>query len=333
MASRGYSIWLYALGYFACYAPYSALTKALSRGSLPGMTAPLDGFALLPVTTLASLVAMFAFLTVSGWWRYAGRRRVGGRELPWPSRWTFLSGIATGAVIATTTLAYTFDGVSIVFVMLLMRGGVLILAPIVDATSGRRVRWFSWVGLGLSLAALIVAFAEEGGYDITLLCAVDVAIYLAAYFVRLRFMSRLAKRDEGDASRRYFVEEQMVATPAIVLALALYALVGRGEIAAALRSGFGDVWASPALAAALLTGALSQGTGIFGGLVLLDSRENTYCVPVNRVSSILAGVLAGAGLSALDMGPPPSAYELAGAGLVVLAIAVLAAPSRPRQKR
>src|SRR5690606_36259544 len=111
------------------------------------------------------------------------------------------------------------------------------LAPIVDAMSRRRVRWFSWAGLALSLAALLVAFAEDGGYDITLLCAIDVAIYLLGYFVRLRFMSRLAKSEKTDASTRYFVEEQMVATPAIVLALALYAVLGAGTIASALREG------------------------------------------------------------------------------------------------
>ncbi len=327
------SIWWLALGYFACYAPYSALTKALSRGALAGMTEPLDGFALLPSTTLASLVGMFAFLGLSGWFRYAGRRRMFGVELPWPSRWTFLSGLATGAVIATTTLAYTFDGVSIVFVMLLMRGGVLILAPIVDAISGRPVRWFSWTGLGLSMAALLVAFAEDGGYTITLVCAVDVAVYLAAYFVRLRFMSRLAKSDEGDANRRFFVEEQMVATPTIVIALALFAVFGRGSIAGALVSGFTDIWGSPVLAEALVVGLLSQGTGVFGGLILLDKRENTYCVPVNRSSSILAGVVASFGLSAwLGLGAP-SAYELIGAGLVVAAIVVLTLPSLARGKR
>lgn len=327
------SIWWFAFGYFACYAPYSALTKALSSGALSGMGPALDGFAILPVSTLASLVGMFAFLGLSGWLRHAGSRRVLGVRVPWPSPWTFLSGIATGAVIATTTLAYTFEGVSIVFVMLLMRGGVLIIAPIVDATSGRKVKWFSWVGLGLSLAALLVAFAEDGGYDITLLCALDVAIYLAAYFVRLRFMSRLAKSESGDQNKRFFVEEQMVATPAITLALAITAFVGTGAIPEALRSGFVDVWSSPMLPAVIVVGLLSQGTGVFGGLILLDKRENTFCVPVNRSSSILAGVLASYGLAILLDRSPPSGFELVGAGLVLAAIGVLTVPPLLAKRR
>jgi hypothetical protein len=320
------SIWWFAFGYFACYAPYSALTKAISSGALPSMDAPLDGFALLPSTALASMIGMFAFLALSRWFRYAGRRRLLGLSVPWPSRWTFLSGLATGAVVVTTTLAYTFEGVSIVFVMLLMRGGVLVLAPLVDKLAGRRVRWFSWVGLGLSLAALVVAFAEDGGTDITLLCAVDVTLYLAAYFVRLRFMSRLAKSNEGSANKRFFVEEQMVATPAVVLTLAIVAALGLGPYAAPLRQGFVEVWSMPILPHTLLVGLLSQGTGVFGGLILLDERENTYCVPVNRCSSILAGVLASWGLAWWLGMSAPSAHELAGAGLVLAAIGALTIP-------
>lgn len=321
------SIWAYAFGYFACYAPYSALTKLISQGKLPGMGRAVSGFELLPVTTVASMVAMFTFMTAMGWWEYAGRRVVLGVRVPFPGRWTLLSGLCTAAIIGTTTLSYTFGGISIVFMMLLMRGGVLVLAPLVDAVSRRKVRWFSWIALVLSLGALGAAFSETASYELTVLAAVDVVIYLTSYFVRLRFMSHLAKSSDPRASRRYFVEEQMVATPAIVLALALIALHGGGTIGAEVRRGFTDFWASGAVIGGLAVGLLSQGTGVFGALILLDGRENTFCVPVNRASSILAGLVASVGLT-LAVGAsavPPT--ELAGAALVIAAIAVLAVPT------
>ncbi|MCA9528119.1 MAG: hypothetical protein KC549_17655, partial [Myxococcales bacterium] len=90
---------------------------------------------------------------------HASRLRVGRWSIPFPGRWTFLSGLCTAGIIATTTLAYTFEGVSIVFMMLLMRGGLLVLAPIVDKVTGRRVRWFSWAALAMSMGALLVAFS------------------------------------------------------------------------------------------------------------------------------------------------------------------------------
>lgn len=317
-----HAIWLFAAGYFACYVPYSALTKALSSGIHPGVPQAVPGVALLPVTTAVSLLAMVAFLGGSGWWRHATQRRVLGLPVPVPTRWTALSGLCSAVILTTTTLAYTFDGVSIVLVMLLMRGGVLVLAPIVDAITGRHTRWFSWIGLGLSMAALLVAFADDGGHGLTLACAADVVAYLGAYFVRLRFMSRLAKTSDAAVTRRYFVEEHLVTAPAALAGLVVLAAWGEGEVMLTIREGF---FALPhgAVAPAIAIGVLSEGTGIFGTLVFLDRSENTFSVPVNRCASILAGVVAAVAL-ALWLGAPwPSVPELAGGGLVVAAILVL----------
>ena len=318
----------YAFGYFACYAPYSALTKLVSQGRLAGMTRAVDGFELLPLTTVVSLVAMLGFLTLKGWWRYASRASVLGVNVIAPGRWTFLSGLATAAIIASTTLAYTFHGVSIVFMMLLMRGGVLAIAPVVDAAGKRRVHATSWAALGLSLAGLVVTLGDGASYELPLAGMIDVAVYLTAYFVRLRLMSHAAKSGDRAASIRYFVEEQMVATPAIVALLALLAIAGHGPVMLSIRAGFGALHGSGAVTAAVAIGALSQGTGIFGALILLDARENAFCVPVNRASSVLAGVLASAALAVAGLAHGLPASELLGAAFVLGAIVVLAIPRR-----
>ena len=323
-----YSIWGFAFGYFASYVPYSALAKAVSSGRIGGEAVP--GVELLPVSGAASLVGMFTFITLMGWWRHANRVSIGRLSIPFPTRWTFMSGLCTSAIIATTTLAYTFEGVSIVFMMLLMRGGVLILAPLIDALTGRRVRWFSAIGLALSLAALLVAFLEDkdAGFGLSELAMLDVGIYLLSYFIRLRFMTRIAKSDDADQRTRYFVEEQMVGTPMLMLFLAACAIIDRGQFMHLLRDGFTTFFTRPPsiVATGVVIGLFSQGTGIFGGLVLLDKRENTYCVPVNRCSSILAGVAASYLAMATLGGKPPSTYELAGAGLILLAILTLTIP-------
>ncbi len=342
----GPSIWSFALGYFLSYVPYAALTKAITAQMpmLPGVAAPIGGLSLLPLSVAASVVGMFTFITAMGWWQYAGRRPILGRDLPCPSRWTFLSGMCTALIIGTTTLAYTFQGVSIVFMMLLMRGGLLIIAPVVDAVSRRHVRWFSWIAVLLSLGALLAAFASDvvwrggrptlpHGFGLPLLAAVDVAIYLGAYFARLRVMSRMAKSDDEDARIRYFVEEQMVASPALLLALAVVAATGSGAIGGALRAGFGVGIGAPLLFV-ILIGLFSQGTGIFGGLILLDRRENSFCVPVNRSSSILAGVVATSSLWLIAGAAAPGVHELVGAALIIAAIMVLTlAPLRERRRK
>jgi len=323
-----YSIWGFAFGYFASYVPYSALTKAASSGSIGGEKVP--GVELLPVSAMASLVGMFLFISAMRWWKYAHFVQVGPLRLPRPTRWTFLSGLCTSGIIATTTLAYTFDGISIVFMMLLLRGGVLILAPLIDTLSGRKVRWFSALGLGLSLAALLAAFLEQkdAGFGLTAVALADVAIYLLAYFIRLQFMSRLAKSDDADLRTRYFVEEQMIGTPALILFLVVCGFIDGGGFTSQVRDGFTSFFDRPAsiVQAGVLIGLFSQGTGIFGGLVLLDKRENTYCVPVNRCSSILAGVVASYVVMYWLGGKGPSTHELVGAALIVCAILVLTIP-------
>jgi hypothetical protein len=321
-----YSIWGFAFGYFAAYVPYSALTKGVSSGYVGGD--PVPGVELLPVTVLASLVGMFLFITAMRWWKYATPVTVGPLTLPRPTRWTLLSGVCTAGVIATTTLAYTFEGTSIVFMMLIMRGGVLILAPIVDRMSGRTVRWYSIVGLVLSVDALLIAFLEETGvgFRLSAIALADISIYLAAYFVRLRFMSKLAKSEDAAARTRYFVEEQMVATPVLVAFLGACALIGEGQFMEQVRAGFTTFFDRPVVLEAIIIGLFSQGTGIFGGLVLLDKRENTYSVPVNRCSSILAGVVASYAVMLWMGGRGPSTHELVGAMFIVQAILFLTLP-------
>ena len=284
---------------------------------------------------MASLFGMFVFITAMRWWKHASKVQLGSLRLPCPTRYTLMSGICTAGIIATTTLAYTFDGVSIVFMMLLMRGGVLILAPIVDGLSGRKVRWFSTVGLVLSINALLVAFLEEkdAGFALTWLAMVDVLLYLGAYFVRLRFMTRLAKSDDPALRTRYFVEEQMVATPVLVTLLGIGAVIGYGSFMMDLRAGFTTFFDRPVVFEGILIGLFSQGTGIFGGLVLLDKRENSYSVPVNRCASVLAGVVASYVIMIWMGGSGPSVHELMGAGLIVQAILFLTIPTLLERKQ
>jgi hypothetical protein len=316
-----WAIWLFAFGYLAGYAPYSALTKLLSRGAVPSLGPAVPGLSLLPLSSIASVVCAVLLLLVTGWWRRTTRHTVGGVTFHGPGRYTLLSGLCSSAIILTTTLAYTFEGISIVFMMLLLRGGVLLIAPAVDLVSGRKVRWFSWVALGLSLAALLLALDPRGGFKLSLLAVVDVAIYLAAYFVRLRLMSKLAKGSDEE-NLRYFAEEQMVSSPAALAALGLLAL-GSGPVSQDLRRGFTEIPFGPAALAVVLVGVLSQSNGVFGGLVLLDKRENSFAVPVNRASSILAGLIATLLLWAFFQEKAPGTTELIGAVFILAAVMFL----------
>jgi protein-tyrosine-phosphatase len=272
---------------------------------------------------MATAVCMYGFITAAGWWKYAGRRELFGVSVPFPRRMTFLSGVCMATIIGTTTLAFTFGGVSIVLVLVLLRGGILVIAPAVDSITGRRVRWFSWAAMLVSLLAVLVVLADASNYKLTFAAVADVTAYLAAYFFKLQFMTRLAKSDERDSARRYFVEEQMVATPLLVLALGLMAAAGAGDAAAGFRVGFTTFLFGGASWLALLVGLFYAGLCVCTTFIFLDCRENTFCVPMHCGSSMLSGVTAAYALTVLYNQPAPSPAQLASAGLIVVALAFL----------
>jgi protein-tyrosine-phosphatase len=322
---RRYSlqIWALGLGFYIFYTPYSGLTKALSSGLLPGTNGLVKGTVLLPLSAIGTVIGMLGFITVMGWWKYAGRRNLFGVSIPFPRRLTFLSGVCMATIMGTTTLAFTFGGLSIVLVLVLLRGGTLIIAPIVDHIVGRRVRWFSWTAMFVSLAAVLVILSDAANYTLTIAAIIDIAAYLAAYFFKLQFMSRLAKTDDRTATLRYFVEEQMVASPLLVLTLIALAFIGAGDVLLGFRTGLTTFLTSPAAIYALLVGFFYAALCICTTLIFLDRRENTFCMPMHCGSSMLSGFTATAILAYWFSQNSPTMAQTVSAGFIAVALGFL----------
>jgi protein-tyrosine-phosphatase len=322
---RRYSltIWALGLGYFISYTPYSGLTKALSNGLLPGTGGPVKGAVLLPISAIATVIGMFSFITFKGWWKYAGRRELFGYRIPFPRLLTFLSGVCLAAIMGTTTLAFSFAGLSIVVVLVLLRGGTLIIAPLVDHIVGRCVRWFSWTAMFVSLAAVLMALSEASSYTLTIAAVIDIAAYLAAYFFKLQFMSRLAKTNERSVTLRYFVEEQMVASPLLVVVLVVLALIGRGDVMMGFRTGLTTFVTTPAAFYAALVGFSYAALCVCTTLIFLDRRENTFCMPMHCGSSMLAGFAATAILALVYNQSGPTTAQSVSAGFLIVALGFL----------
>lgn len=319
-------IWLFAFGYFACYVPYSAVAKGLSGGLLPGVVGDVDGMAMLPVIAMTALIGLVGVTTAFGWWRELEKKKVLGVMLPVPTNVTLLSGVAAAITGITTTLAYTLDGVSIVFMMLLMRGGVLLMAPLIDVITKMRIRWWSLAALVCCVCALVAAFLGRKAYTISVVALVDVGFYLAAYFFRLQWMTKAGKVDSLQVRRRYFVEEQLVSSALIVGILALIAVLGTGQMAKDLAKGFAFVALDARFFYLVIVGLAALGTGVFGALVLLDPRENSFAVPVNRSSSIVSGMVATLLLAVFAGQRMPTAAEWTGFSLILIAIGLLTLP-------
>ncbi|WP_200304669.1 arsenate reductase/protein-tyrosine-phosphatase family protein [Streptomyces adelaidensis] len=316
--------WL-ALGYFLAYIPYAMLVKALSSGVSPLAEGPVEGLVLLPAAALGQLAVMPLFLTVSGWWRYSGRREIPGvgRRVRIPGREMLLAGMFTSLIIGTTTLNFTFAGVSILLVLLLMRGGVLILSPLVDSMRKRKVPGSAWAGLAFSLVAVVVALGDVDSYHLTLATGLSVLVYFVGYVGRFEIMSRVAKTGVKETDRRYFVEEHATAPVFLVAILAAAALAGQPE----LRAGFTTFLGTPAAWAAMGIGVAYEVLFVFGTLIYLDRRVYTWCVPANRCASLLSGLVASYALAGLAGLPVPGDAQLLALVFIVIAIGALSQPA------
>jgi protein-tyrosine-phosphatase len=315
-----------ACGYFICYIPFVALTKALSSGLLPGVDQQVGGLVLLPAVALGVLIGVPIFLALSGWWRYIGLRRLADRTTRFPSGTMIVAGCFMALIIGTTILNYTFAGVSILFMLLLMRAGTLGLAPFIDTIRRSEIRGYSWAALGFSLLAIIVALGAVDAFALTLGALLSLGAYFAGYIGRFEIMSRVAKTGDEHIDRRYFAEEQISAAVALFALCALFALVGVGPEMQALRSGFTSFAVTPEAGLAVAIGLFYAALYVFGTLIYLDAREYTWVVPVNRSSSVLAALAASYALTWLSGIAPPTTEVLVATAFVLLAVAALSYP-------
>jgi hypothetical protein len=319
---------LIVLLYFFSYIPNILLTKYATSFVHPVMGRPLTGLETLPSTLAMNLVLTYLFIWLSGWYRHAHQGQFAGHSVPIPTRYTFISGLGTALVLFTVPLSFTFTDVSIPFVQLLMRGDILIIAPVVDAIFGRKVRWWSWTALVMVAIALLLVIQQRGGLHLPPLAIATVVLYAIGYFTRLAVMTRVSKDGDPNSVKRYFVEEKLIALPISIVALALVSLSGLGTQGEQLSWGFLGVWSDPVLWPLMGIAVTLTIVSVFAAIILLDPRENSYCVPLERSSSLLAGLVAayllhwGWGL------PAPTTPEVIGATVLMAAITLLCVAPR-----
>ncbi|MEO6152554.1 MAG: hypothetical protein ABIT09_12545 [Croceibacterium sp.] len=314
--------------YLLAYLPNVIITKLVTSIPHAGLGRPLTGLETLPASLIINLVLTYLFIWLSGWHRQANAIEIAGARIPVPTRYTLLSGIGTAFILFTVPLSFTFQNVSIPFIQLLMRGDILLIAPLVDLVFRRRVRWWSWAALALVATALVITLRDRGGLNLPPLALATVVLYTLGYFIRLAVMTKVSKTGDPGSIRKYFVEEKMIALPLSVAALAAVSWSGLGAQAGELEWGFVRVWSDPVLLPLFAIGATLTIISIISIIILLDSRENAYCVPLERAASLVAGI-GGSVLLAWFWGlKMPREAELTGAAILIGAIVLLSVAPR-----
>lgn len=324
---KGDTLAMLGMGYFLSYMPYAFLVKTSTDGLLPGIPKA-SGFFLLPASVLATFVCTYLGVTLFGWWRHVEHRKVLGISIPVPRPQAIFSGICAAVIIGTTTLAYSIPGVSIVLMMVLMRGGVLVIARILDFVVGRKVHWSAMAAFILTLIAITVGLLGQKNLMIGLVAGVVIGAYLVGYLIRFRVIQRLSKTHDRHAQFRYVAEEQMIALPVLLLICGLMTFVGPADMQHEVRAGFELLTTGGAvLLPALLIGVFYAVLYMFGTLIYLHPREYTFCVPVNRASSILSGIIASVAITFLFGKPLPATAQFIGAVLLMVALMTMGLPS------
>jgi hypothetical protein len=324
---------LTTLLYFLTYVPNIVVTRLVTSTPNPHLGHPPTGLQTLPAALLMNLLLTYAFIWVSGWHRDAHARMLGTLRVPVPTRYTALSAVGTALVLFTVPLSFTFRNVSIPFMQLLMRGDILLIAPVVDWLCHRRVRWWSWVALLLVAASIVSVLWQRGGKSLPPLAILTVALYVLGYFIRLAVMTRVSKSGDPAGVRGYFVEEKIVALPLAVLMLAVLSWFGRGSQAGELAWGFVSVWTDPVIWSLAFIAVTLTFVSVFAAIILLDPRENSFCVPVERTASLLAGLLGAWVLHWIWRLPAPPASEMLGASMLLVVIPLLWLAPRLERRR
>lgn len=297
-------------GYFGFYVITGVAVKYFEGPVSKGYPGLADGTFLVYSTAGGSGLCILICLAL-GWFKLGSGRRtqVFGFSLPEEVRALVPSGLCAAVIIPATTLLYSLP-ISVMVAMVMMRGSIIIVSRLVDATlhyQGLRkgvVRWEENVAVLFALLALCIPLFESPTLELNAAAMAIFGSYVSAYAVRLYLMNRFKLQSDratadgagpaekkGD-SRFYFAGEQAVATVAmLVAAMAVAAGVLPGPLGDAMRA----AWLTPPAVwpQALAAGAAYGMVAFFSVFIFLQpGRSATFSGLVNRLTSLVAGTVA-----------------------------------------
>jgi hypothetical protein len=327
-ADRRWPTWLWAAGYASAYAPWMVLVTALAEGLLPGQGEPIAGSAQLPFASFAWGCSALVWTVRFGWLQRLPLRRVLGRQLRLPSAGSVLSGAAMAAIVLSLSLAVAVRGSSPLSTVFVARASVLVLAVLVDLWFGKRIGRLVGVGLVLALASILLGTLRDARCVLSKSVTYPLAVYFAAYGIRLVSASKSAKTADSAANWAFFVGEYTSAASAFLLYGAVsIAFSANGW---AILAGHAATGTAPfAIAWLLATGVFSALIGLFSGLLFVSPEGNAVCALASRCAGVVGSVGAALVLAACSHAAPrPSPKELTGIALTLGAVACLFAATR-----
>ena len=338
-------------GYFGFYVITGLSVKYFqsTRVGFPGM----NGMEYLIYSTASStLLATFVAVAL-GWFRMDSVRRIHILGLSIPSELLYIipSGVCTAVVIPTTTLLYSFQTISVMVAMVLMRGAVIIIGRAVDAIQIRQgilqkkvfaeENWAVLFAL-LAVSVKILNGGEPGKANpFTSLAVVSIfTSYILAYSLRIYIMNYYKNtRPSGprrDNNKGFFTAEQLSSTLTIwITALVLIWLSRRLNWTNVIFDQLNRSVVQPhqSWMWAMVFGASFGVVAFFSVFIFMfKGRTATFAGLVNRLTSLIAGTTSTLLFALLFGGRFPELIDWISLIFILIAVAFLTIAEKKRAR-
>ncbi len=293
-------------GYFASYILTGYFVKHfLSRDpGFPGMS----GIQFLLYSTLISSFFCVSLVIIWKWYKFKSNNFTTVLGITMPKEFLYIipSGVLTAVIIPTTTLLYTFKGVSVMVAMIIMRASVIIASRLVDTIQihqgilRKKVYWEENVAILFAIGAisLKLVLGKHGGFDFLNNFAFMTIFlsYIISYAIRIYIMNYYKNTRPKNVIYDYkgfFAIEQISASATIVIATVIILTVAAapGSVIGQFQEAFHNPHPKWALAA---LGGIPFGIGAFFSvfLFMFKGRTATFAGLSNRLTSLIAGTCA-----------------------------------------
>lgn len=298
------------IGYFVFYVITGVSAKYFTPSGA-SITLNMEQMSYMAYNTVGGMFTALGIVLAMGWYRLKTNSLVtiAGVTLPSEIRYIFPAGFMTAIIIPSTTLMYTFQGMSVMVAMVIMRASVIVISRVVDSVQISqgilhkkvyREENFAVV-FALVAAGINLIWVQAGDFDFLHNTAAVVILltYITAYAIRIYIMNYFKNtRAKGVPldNNGYFGLEQICASFFVIL-MAMFFFNAPDWFGwevpqiTLFRASITNI--SPMWGWAVVSGTAFGIVAFFSVfLFMFKGRTATFAGLVNRLTSLTAGTVA-----------------------------------------
>lgn len=340
------------IGYFVFYVITGVAVKFFlsAKDGFPG----LDGMEYLVYNTAGGVIIATGVVLILKWYHLDSIKKIKFMGVMIPSEIPYIiaSGVCTAVVIPTTTLLYSFKGISVMVAMVIMRGAVIIIGRVVDEIQIRqgilKKKVFAEENFAMMLALFAVSIniiADEGSGNESVFTSLPAMIifgsYILAYSFRIYIMNyyKNTRHDDckKDTNKAFFAIEQIASTTTLIMVTVAIVVFAKSlDITGERITPFvnavtapNPTWSHWAFIAGIAYGVVAF-FSVF--LFMFKGRTATFAGLVNRLTSLIAGTVSTLLFAFLFQGSYPHLVDWIALIFILAAVGFMAKAEKKRKK-